>query len=412
MKVILSLSPAYPNVIDLAPKREFKSYLLTDKYDRPWTDDKRLSRIRYSNWIVWAFILFSIPLIGYINYYLGYKRAVKHDYCLVLEDNFSKLDTSVWNHEVQVNGFGTGSFDWTTTDPRNAYVDSEGLHIVPILTTDSTPITSAQILNGDTGKALLEDCSASSNSTTGSVIPSVRSARLNTKSKKSITYGRVEVIAKLPSGDWLWPAIWMMPETDTYGPWPASGEIDIMESRGNDVLYPKGGKDTFSSTLHWGPSALTDAYWRTTHSKLLRRTTLAKGFHTYGLEWSEDYLFTYIDNRLQTVLYMNFKKNMWDFGNFAGAMENQTLLNDPWSKTGHKNAPFDQKFFLILNVAVGGRNGYFPDGTGSKPWVDDGTTAGADFYKAKDQWYPTWGKGSDSGMIVKSVKMWQQGKCS
>jgi beta-glucanase (GH16 family) len=75
---------------------------------------------------------------------------------------------------------------------------------------------------------------------------------LNTKGKKSIKYGRVEVVAKSADGDWLWPAIWMMPEDDVYGQWPASGEIDIMESRGNDVYYPGGGKDQFSSTLHWG----------------------------------------------------------------------------------------------------------------------------------------------------------------
>lgn len=55
------------------------------------------------------------------------------------------------------------------------------------------------------------------------MINPVRSARLNTKGKASIRYGRVEVVAKIPQGDWLWPAIWMLPQNDTYGPWPASG---------------------------------------------------------------------------------------------------------------------------------------------------------------------------------------------
>jgi beta-glucanase (GH16 family) len=84
------------------------------------------------------------------------------------------------------------------------------------------------------------------------MIPPVRSARLTTKGKKSIRYGRVEVVAKLPRGDWLWPAIWMMPEKSAYGEWPRSGEIDIMEARGNVVDYPSGGRDVFTSTLHWG----------------------------------------------------------------------------------------------------------------------------------------------------------------
>lgn len=64
------------------------------------------------------------------------------------------------------------------------------------------------------------------------------SARLSTINSHSIKYGRVEVVAKLPRGDWLWPAIWMLPVNDVYGAWPASGEIDIMEARGNGISYP------------------------------------------------------------------------------------------------------------------------------------------------------------------------------
>lgn len=77
----------------------------------------------------------------------------------------------------------------------------------------------------------------------------VRSARLTTKGKKSIKYGRVEVTAKMPQGDWLWPAIWMMPEDDVYGPWPMSGEIDIAESKGNSPLNYTDGANSVSSTL-------------------------------------------------------------------------------------------------------------------------------------------------------------------
>jgi beta-glucanase (GH16 family) len=164
---------------------------------------------------------------------------------------------------LQIGGYGSGSFDWTTSSERNAYTDQNGLHIVPTLTTDAG-ISKEQILNGYTlnltksggdGSCTGSEnnqCSIRSNSSTGTVIPPVQSARLTTKGKKSIRYGRVEVTAKLPVGDWLWPAIWMMPEDDTYGPWPASGEIDIMESRGNNNTYEKGGRDTYTSTLHWG----------------------------------------------------------------------------------------------------------------------------------------------------------------
>ncbi len=70
-------------------------------------------------------------------------------------------------------------------------------------------------------------CSVSSQNSTKTVVNPVLSARINTKGKKTIAYGKVEVKAKLPRGDWLWPAIWMMPEDSVYGAWPLSGEIDV-----------------------------------------------------------------------------------------------------------------------------------------------------------------------------------------
>lgn len=98
-------------------------------------------------------------------------------------------------------------------------MDTDGLHIVPTLTTESTPITRDQILDnyvlnltregGDgtcTGTQYFE-CSIQSNASDGAIIPPIRSARLNTRGKKSIKYGRIEVEAKLPVGDWIWPAI-------------------------------------------------------------------------------------------------------------------------------------------------------------------------------------------------------------
>lgn len=204
-------------------------------------------------------------------------------------------------------------------------------------------------------------CSVRSNTTAKTIINPVRSARLNTKGKKSIKYGRIEVTAKMPVGDWLWPAIWMMPEDSAYGDWPKSGEIDIMESKGNDPQSAAGGRDTFLSTLHWGPSSKSDAFWRTTSSRNIKRTDYSKAFHKFGIEWSENYLYTYIDSPLQQVLYVDFRKskNMWMKGQFENRLENNTVLEDPWSGTDAANAPFDQKFFLILNVAVGSRNGWF-----------------------------------------------------
>jgi len=204
----------------------------------------------------------------------------------------------------------------------------------------------------------------------------------------------------MPRGDWLWPAIWMFPEDSVYGPWPASGEIDIAECRGNAPGYSAGGRDIFTSTLHWGPDTANDGFWRTTDGIALRRGDFSDGYHTFGLEWSEDYIFFYLDFQLQQVLYFSFVGHgtMWQRGDFATATDaNNTLLTDPWAGSGD---------------TIGSRNGWFPDGVGGKPWADAGESSARDFYDAADTWLPTWGSGNDRALNVRSVKMWQEGLCT
>lgn len=75
------------------------------------------------------------------------------------------------------------------------------------------------------------------------------------------------------------------------------------------------------------------------------------------------------------------------------------------------NTPFDQRFYLILSLAVGGTNGYFPDGEGGKPWIDRGLNPMGDFWRAAGQWLPTWPEERERGMTVRRVRMWEQGKC-
>lgn len=158
----------------------------------------------------------------------------------------------------------------------------------------------------------------------------------------------------------------MMPEESKYGEWPKSGEIDIAEARGNNDAYALGGRDTYTSTLHWGPTGALDGFWRTTAGRQIRRTDFTKTYHTFGLEWSGDYLYTYMDSRLQHILFVGFvegKKGtpatMWERGQWKQTFVNSTLIQDPWSQSGRSNTPFDENFFLILNVAVGSTNGWF-----------------------------------------------------
>lgn len=142
-------------------------------------------------------------------------------------------------------------------------------------------------------------------------------------------------------------------------------------------------------------------------------------------------MFTYINNRRVQVIYTKFQPStsMWQRGKFDGMQENNTLLINPWNVTSNPNArmclmpmfalkisadtilAFDQSFFLILNVAVGSRGGWFADNVANKPWVDGAENAQWTFYNAADEWLPTWGAGAERGMTIKNVKMWQQGAC-
>lgn len=307
--------------------------------------------------------------------------------------------------------FSNGQFEETTVTDENVYVDGGKLIIKPTLQ-DKTLITSNNVINltasGLCSSDILSNCVTSTNTTNGTIIQPVKSGRINTKKGATIKYGRVEVTAQMPEGDWLWPAIWMLPVNNTYGPWPLSGEIDIAESRGNNYTYSQGGNNIISSTLHWGPDSTNDAWWRTNVKRSALHSTYAKKEHLFGLEWSQKYLFTYVDSRLLQVLYTNFNQPLWRRGDFPLSDANGTRLVDQWSQTGRDSTPFDQEFYLILNVGVGGTNGWFEDGKSGKPWVDASPTAKTDFWNAQDQWYPTWEKNNAGQMTISKVDMWQQ----
>jgi beta-glucanase (GH16 family) len=194
-----------------------------------------------------------------------------------------KKHVSLYTTDLQRSN---GQFEMTTNTDENVFVKDGILTIKPTLQ-DQSVIESNNVIDlrghGCTG-GKWTDCVTSTNITNGTIVNPVKSGRINTKLGASIKFGRVEVVAKLPAGDWLWPAIWMLPRDNVYGEWPRSGEIDIMESRGNNYTYKQGGNNIASSTLHFGPDADNDGWWKNNVKRKALHTTYASGFNTFGVE--------------------------------------------------------------------------------------------------------------------------------
>lgn len=151
------------------------------------------------------------------------------------------------------------------------------------------------------------------------------STRLISKNQGDWLYGKIEVKAKLPEGRGTWPAIWMLPTDWRYGGWPRSGEIDIMEHVGYEMGRIHGTVHT--NTYNHGKG--------TQLGKSVIREDASEVFHVYSIEWFPDKIKFFVDDKLYLVYKpSNMKK---------------CPTADEW--------PFDQRFHLLLNIAVGGNWG-------------------------------------------------------
>ena len=143
---------------------------------------------------------------------------------LIFQDDFDTLNHKVWEHERTLAGGGNNEFQWYVNHRSNSYVKDGILYIRPTLTEDTI---GKEGLSGRVdiwGGEPADLCTSNANSgcernaaDTGDYINPIRSARLRTVNSFSFAYGRVEVRAKLPKGDWLWPAIWMLPTYQEFG---------------------------------------------------------------------------------------------------------------------------------------------------------------------------------------------------
>ena len=155
-----------------------------------------------------------------------------------------------------------------------------------------------------------------------------KSTRLHTKDKFYFTYGKIDIIAKVPKGRGTWPALWMMSNDNRYGTWPKSGEIDIMEHVGNEL-------DKLYLCIH------TEEYNHTKEAQYFEQISypgLSDDFQTFSLEWKPNSI-TY---------YLN--------GKVVGRYEK----GEDGKDTSHKGWPFDHPYYLLINMAVGGNLGKTP----------------------------------------------------
>lgn len=227
-----------------------------------------------------------------------FPEDVDQSYDLVWSDEFDgeEIDASKWSYDIGdgcdrgICGWGNNELEYYTDRPENSFISNGNLII----------------------KANREQYEANGN-TYG-----YTSARMVTKNKGDFRFGRIDVRAKIPKGQGLWPAIWMLPTDNVYGGWPKSGEIDIMESIGSTP-------EKILGTIHFG-----NEYWRFVGDEYrLEEGDFSQDFHIYTVLWSEDCI-----------------KFLVDGIEYSGPYTRSTTLPQTW--------PFDQDFHILLNVAVGG----------------------------------------------------------
>lgn len=234
-------------------------------------------------------IIFCLTLIAF-SCSTDEKQTVTTMKNLVLADEFDvdgAPNNSLWSFDIGTGngGWGNNELQYYTDRPENVKVENGMLKITAI-----------------------------KESYMGSAYTS---ARLLTKGKFAQKYGRFEARIKMPYGQGMWPAFWLLGDNIDTVSWPDCGEIDIMEYRGQQPTLISG---TVHGPGYSGGQSISKSY-------ALKNDRFDTDFHVFGIEWGENYINYYVDN----VLY------------------NQITPNDV---TGQW--VFDHPFYIIINLAVGG----------------------------------------------------------
>jgi beta-glucanase (GH16 family) len=260
---------------------------------------------------IFCCLLLVLPLFNSRAHFSPQTKSLK--WKLVWSDEFSApkgspVDPKKWSAEVGGSGWGNRELEYYTDRPTNAFQSDGSLNIV--------------VLREDfTGK--------------DGVTREFTSARLSTKQTFTSAYGRFEARMKLPRGQGIWPAFWMLGDDISKVGWPRCGEIDIMENIGKEPSIIHG---TVHGPGYSGGQGISSSY------SLKQNEAFADAFHNFAVEWEPNEIRFYADD----VLYKTL-----------------TPANLPEGKTWVYNHPF----FLLLNVAVGGNWPGNPDATTVFPQV-------------------------------------------
>lgn len=245
---------------------------------------------------------------------------------LVWSDEFggTSLDRAKWTPEESCWGGGNNERQCYTDRPENIEVSGGLLYLKARKETFTGPDRPPEIAASPNPQVTRE----------------YTSGKVRTRGLHAWKYGRIEVRAKVPAGQGMWAAVWMMPTDDFYGGWPLSGEIDILETVNIgatcDECEGGVGENRTVSALHFGDIAPGNRY-------VDQKTPLpdfslpSDDFHTYAVEWGEGLIRFFVDGRL----HFEVPRDQW----FTGSSK----------ATGNPNAPFDQPFYVMANLAVGGK---------------------------------------------------------
>jgi beta-glucanase (GH16 family) len=222
----------------------------------------------------------------------GYNTPMMYPgYSLAWNDEFSgtALNLNNWNQEIGngAGGWGNNELEYYTNSPKNTFVSNGNL----IIEARKEPVSGFNYSSG----------------------------RMTTQNKKTFTFGRIDIRAKLPVGKGIWPALWMLGANISTVPWPACGEIDIMELIGTHPARSHG-------TLHWKPVSGTNTSKGGQYD--LPSGDFSQQFHVFSIIWSPDIIKWFVDDKL--------------------------FLTTTKADVGAANYPFNAPQFFILNVAVGG----------------------------------------------------------